>query len=314
MQINVGMTQRAAIEAGVNAGVHAVEVDATALTIEERKYIASKQHDGVVWGPAHPTAEALISWAREYVARVHQEEKERKSATAQATERWLAIPAADLVRLNPDGSLTRQVLDAIDLHTGRPFARSGFGLEYGPDKTDARVVAKFAEISALGDALLHAETARREALAEASQRQKAEAEARQQAAIARLREWAENRGSELLCERIAGNYNWRALARSEYVASICAALPGEWIEEPADWDVRERDNPSLNEIRARKLLAPLVVSGEAEPGLVGGELLWVKVPVAEDDDGDTAPETFPALRIDIRCPDGEIVQRVQRLQ
>jgi len=300
MKVNVYLSERDAIRAGVDAGTHGVTVDGATMSQAERDYLAKELQTtsaGVsyVSGPSAATAEALVAWLRAEIADVAKETAAKAAAMAARTAAWLACPDESLIEAC--ANRTVRVRDGW-ASWGATCASGATGI----DDADPAVIAKLARLkdnAAQIRARLEAEHA-----AAAAKRQ-----AEKDAAEKAMRDWATQHGSELLQERVAGEYNWKALARREYAASVAAGIgDGSWISEPEPWNCDGWDNPTLAAIKAKKAVLAKVPAVTDGPGLRSCLILRVSV---ETDDG---KDTFPALRISVVCPDGEVVDLVRKLE
>ena len=296
MQVNIMLWAKDAIRAGVDAGTHGVTVDGAALSQAERDYLAIELKTtsaGVsyVSGPSAATAEALVAWLREEIAAVAKE----KAAKAAATAAWLACPDETLI----EACANRTVRVRNGWASWGATCASG---ATGIDDADPAVSAKLARVNDLAAGIQAMYDAQNAAAA-------ANRQAEKDAAEKAMRDWATQHGSELLQERVAGEYNWTALARREYAASVAAGIgDGDWMTEPEPWNCDGWDNPTLAAIKAKKAVLAKVPAVTTGPGLRGCLILLVSV---ETDDG---KDTFPALRISVACPDGEIVSLVRKLE
>ena len=307
MQVNVYLSERDAIRAGVNGGMHAVSIDGAALSQAERDHLAQALRIGTgearLHGPTAPTAESLIGWLRADMQDQAAKLANRLADRAARTEAWLAAPLEScIVAINGDAKI------AAAMFCDAPTA-SWTTTNNDIDQDDPRVIARMSILEPMRlarQADLDAQAAEakiRKAAAEA----KAAADAK--AAEEALRNWSTVNGSELLQERIAGNYNYKSLARREYAQSIAAKIGGDWITEPDAWECSPWCNPDLAAIKARKqaiAACPIVATG---PGLKSCEILIVKVPETED----SAEDSYSALKITVRTPDNATVDLVQRL-
>ena len=266
----------------------------------ERDYLAKELKTtsaGVsyVSGPSAATAEALVAWLRWEMAEVAKETAAKAAAKAAATAAWLACPDETLI----EACANRTVRVRNGWASWGATCASG---ATGIDDADPAVIAKLARVKDIAagiQAMFDAQNA-----AAAAKRQ-----AEKDAAEKAMRDWATQHGSELLQERVAGEYNWKALARREYAASVAGGIgDGAWITEPEPWNCDGWDNPTLVAIKAKKAVLAKVPAVTTGPGLRGCLILLVSV---ETDDG---KDTFPALRISVECPDGEIVSLVRKLE
>ena len=307
MQVSVSINKSDAIRAGINAGAYTIEIDSAQLSQAERDCIADKvqaDRDGRLFGPTRPTAEAVIEWARNIVRAETEAEAKAAADLAARTEAWLAAPLESCIKdFNGDAKIAAWWW--CDAPTAS-LSTSSTDI----NRADPRVVARMSileQMRATLQAKLDAQAAEaksRKAAADAA----AAAEAK--AAELALRNWSTVNGSELLQERIAGNYNYKSLARREYAQSIAAKIGGDWIVEPQEWDCKSWANPTLSAIKARKAALAAVRAASDGPGLMSTELLIVSVP--SDDEAEDA-EAFAALKVSIRCPDGATEELVQRL-
>jgi hypothetical protein len=300
MQVNVYLSERYAIRAGVDAGTHGVTVDGATLSQAERDYLANELKTtsaGVsyVSGPSAATAEALVAWLRGEMAEVAKEKAAKAVAKAAATAAWLACPDETLI----EACANRTVRVRDGWASWGATHTSGIT---GIDDADPAVVAKLARLkdnAAQIQARLEAEQSA------AMARRQSEKAAAEKAML----DWATQHGSELLRERVAGEYNWKALARREYAASVAAGIgDGNWMPEPEPWNCDGWGNPTLAAIKAKKAVLTKVPAVTDGPGLRSCLILLVAV---ETDDG---KDTFPALRISVACPDGEIVSLVRKIE
>lgn len=299
MKVNVYLSERDAIRAGVNGGMHAVEIDAGIMSQAERDYLANALKtgsDGISYisGPTEPYAMSLLVWVRWEMAEVAKKAAVKAAAKAEATKAWLDCPDEKLVELCSNRT--------VRVRNGWTACGATCAMgETGIDDADPAVAAKLDRIK---------ETARQiEArLAKEHAETQAKLQAAQSAAEKAMLEWAKEHGTELLRERVAGGYNWRALARREYAQSVAAAIGGEWMVEPEAWSCESWDNPTLAAIKSKKAVlakVPVVTDG---PGLRDCQILLVKV---ETEDGEC--DKFPALRIEVACPDGTMTDLVRKL-
>lgn len=300
MKVNIMLWAKDAMRAGVDAGTHGVTVDGAALSQAERDYLAKELKTtsaGVsyVSGPSAATAEALVAWLREEIAAVAKEAAAKAAAKAAATAAWLACPDETLIEAC--ANRTVRVRDGW-ASWGATCASGATGI----DDADPAVVAKLARLKDNASRIQARLEAEYTALQAKRQAEKDEAEKA-------MRDWATQHGSELLQERVAGEYNWKALARREYAASVAAGIgDGSWMTEPEPWNCDGWDNPTLAAIKAKKAVLAKVPAVTTGPGLRGCLILLVSV---ETDDG---KDTFPALRISVECPDGEVVSLVRKLE
>lgn len=308
MQVYVYLSERDAIRAGVNGGMHAVAIDGAALSQAEREHLAQaiQSSNGVshIVGPAAPTAEALLAWLRSDMSAQAAKLAQRLADRAARTELWLAAPLESCIK---DSNGKAEI--ALAWFGAAPTAgwsTTSSDIDLGDMRVVARLSGALEPMRAARQAQLDAEAAER--TAEAARR-KAAAEAEATAAAALLQQWAEDHGSELLKERITGGYNYKSLARREYAQSIAAQIGGDWIAEPDGWECDSWCNPDLPAIKARKqaiAACPIVATG---PGLASCEILIVKVPETDD----SAEDSFSALKITVRTPDNATAELVRRL-
>ena len=300
MQVNVFLGTQDAIRAGINGGMYAVELDGAMLSPEERAYLAKAIKTGsdgreYIAGPTEAHAMALLVWLRWEMAEVAKEKAAKAAAKAEATAAWLACPDEKLIEAC--ANQTVRVRNGW-ASWGATCASGATGI----DDADPAVIAKLARVEDIAagiQAMFDAQNA-----AAAAKRQ-----AEKDAAEKAMRDWATQHGSELLQERVAGEYNWKALARREYAASVAAGIgDGDWMTEPEPWNCDGWDNPTLAAIKAKKAVLAKVQAVTDGPGLRSCLILLVSV---ETDDG---KDTFPALRISVACPDGEIVSLVRKLE
>jgi hypothetical protein len=232
------------------------------------------------------------------MAEVAKKTAAKLAAKAAATAAWLACPDETLIECC--ANRTVRVRDGW-ASWGATHTSGITGIDTGIDDADTAVVAKLARLkdkAAQIQARLDAEQAAA----------MAERQAEKAAAEKAMLDWATQHGSELLRERVAGEYNWKSLARREYAASVAAGIgDGAWITEPEPWNCDGWSNPTLEAIKAKKAVLAKVPAVTTGPGLRGCLILLVAV---ETDDG---KDTFPALRISVACPDGEIVSLVRKL-
>jgi hypothetical protein len=300
MQVNVFLGTQDAIQAGVNRGMYAVELDATMLSKEERAYLAKSIKTGsdgreYITGPTEAHAMAILIWLRWEMAEVAKEKAAKAAAKAAATAAWLACPDETLI----EACANRTVRVRNGWASWGATCASG---ATGIDDADPAVIAKLARVKDIAAGIQAMYDAQNAAAA-------AKRQAEEDAAEKALRDWATQHGSELLQERVAGDYNWKALARREYAASVAAGIgDGAWITEPEPWNCDGWDNPTLAAIKAKKAVLAKVPAVKTGPGLRGCLILLVSV---ETDDG---KDTFPALRISVACPDGEVVDLVRKLE
>jgi hypothetical protein len=293
MQVNVYLSERDAIRAGVDAGTHGVTVDGATMSQAERDYLAKELKTtsaGVsyVSGPSAATAEALVAWLRWEMAVVAKETAKAAAAKAAATAAWLACPDETLI----EACANRTVRVRNGWASWGATCASG---ATGIDDADPAVIAKLARVKDIAAGIQAMYDAQNAAAA-------AKRQAEKDAAEKALRDWATQHGSELLQERVAGEYNWKALARREYAASVAGGIgDGAWITEPEPWNCDGWDNPTLVAIKAKKAVLAKVPA-------VRCVILLVSV---ETDDG---KDTFPALRISVECPDGEVVSLVRKIE
>jgi hypothetical protein len=308
MQVNVYLSERDAIRAGVNGGMHAVSIDGAALSQAERDHLAQALRIGTgearLDGPTAPTAESLIGWLRADMQDQAAKLAKRLADRAARTEAWLAAPLEScIVAINGDAKI------AAAMFCDTPTA-SWHTTNNDIDQDDPRVIARMSILEPMRLAC----QADLDAQAAEAKRRKAAAEAKAAAAAAAaelaLSKWAATHGSELLQERLEGGYNYKSLARREYAQSIAAKIGGDWIVEPQEWECKSWANPTLSAIKARKAALAAVRVASDGPGLMSTELLIVSVP-SEDEAEDA--EAFAALKVSIRCPDGATEALVQRL-
>jgi hypothetical protein len=255
-------------------------------------------------GPTAPTAESLIGWLRADMQDQAAKLAKRLADRAARTEAWLAAPLEScIVAINGDAKI------AAAMFCDAPTA-SWNTTNNDIDQDDPRVIARMSIL----EPMRLARQAELDAQAAEAKSRKAAAEAKAAAAAAAaeeaLRKWSADHGSELLQERIAGNFNYKSLARREYAQSIAAQIGGEWITEPDAWECDPWCNPDLPAIKARKqaiAACPIVATG---PGLKSCEILLVKVPETED----IAEDSYSALKITVRTPDDATVDLVRRLE
>lgn len=301
MQLKVYITVQDAIRAGINGGYHSVEISADVLTPTQREWLASKvktTSDGTAYiqGPDHSTPDALVNWVANSMAVEAADAAQKAKAKADATDAWLKKPDSALVRSGDNGY-------------GFTINRYFEGILI--DLADPRVIERFKKLEVLGQQIASEKEAERKAHdARMESERLARAEALRQDEQ-RLRDWATQNGSELLRERIEGGYNWQSMAHVEYARSVIARIPdGDQydIERAADWDISDRNNPGLSEIKALKAVRPFLV-GDG-PGIRTAELSWCKWEAQAEDD---ETQKFPALSIMVVCPDEEKIWAHRRL-
>jgi len=136
-----------------------------------------------------------------------------------------------------------------------------------------------------------------------------EARKRQEAAEgeAALEKWAKAHGSELLLARLEEGFDWKALARQEYVVNVLAdaKLPAGIREgEAAGWN--ERDKPELAEIE--KLREARKALGDKATVTLG----WLNLESGEDAYGDTEYRHTSGLVVTITTPDkAELIRLIE---
>lgn len=288
MQLKVTITsQSIAIRSNIALGEHTVEVDLGSWTAEERGHLAA--HINLLTN-CLPAPEAILARVREDLAAEKRAAADELAKRAAATEAWLAAPDARCIRHNWSVFISHQW---------------GCPSDYGPQilLDDPRVIARMPRLEALAQQMRAEAETKAAADKTAAEARKAADMAAAEAGKLRLHEWAMAAGSDLLKARIAGEYNWIALARREFAAGCVSALPGDYIPEPDPWSPDDRDNPTLEEIREINLVSPLIAPA-GEPGIEGASLAWVTVP-ADDEVEDSKEKQFAAIRIRVRCPDGQ---------
>lgn len=289
MQLTVKIiSQSFAIQKNVAMGDHQVEVDLSTWTPEERGHLS--KHTGLLTN-CLPIPEAILARVREELTAEKQAAAKEHANRVETTEAWLAAPDAKCIR-----------------HNWTIFNNYQYGSpsDWGPQilLDDPRVIARMPRLETLA-VQMRAESETKVAADKAARAAREAAEnAAEEAGKARLRDWAMADGSDLLKARIAGNYNWIALARREFAAGCVSALPGDYAIEPDTWSPDDRDNPTLEEMREINLVAPLVAPA-GEPGIESASLAWITVP-ADDDVEDSEEAQFAAIRVHVRCPDGQI--------
>lgn len=118
--------------------------------------------------------------------------------------------------------------------------------------------------------------------------------------IAALRDWALEHGSDLLRERIAGEYKWIGLAEEEFVALHTP----EGYAAPIEVDhCSDRTAPTLAEIHALKTLRAKIDGNQVYSD---ARLLWNRIDESHDENtGEEIPaEQFASLALTITAPNG----------
>lgn len=152
------------------------------------------------------------------------------------------------------------------------------------------------------------ERQRREAAEAERDRQRREKEQREAEGLARLREWAEASGSELVRERIAGGFAWADLARGEWTAAALAAVRGDLADAPPlpdhTSDTEPRRSPALAEMRALKDLRGRIEAAglDADAELV--MVTYTPTDGAGHDYDEPEPIRRPELEVTFTAPAG----------
>lgn len=249
------------------------------------------------------------------------------TAISEATPATAHARLAELIAL--PGSRTQEIEDVISmvlaaapekwiiLSDGQPYhSTTPHVADIHPEilraaMADPRVQARRADMDALWLPQI--------AVADAAKAQRAAAEksalqAEAGAKIARLRDWAEAHGSDLLRARIADQYEWQSLARREYADMVIAAIavdlpPADDPSAQDGWTASnsDRDRPTLAEIEAVRD----VRKRAADAGCpVAVSLRWMTYSPG-DDDADEAGERIQRteILIEIETPDGQSVSQ-----
>jgi hypothetical protein len=159
---------------------------------------------------------------------------------------------------------------------------------------------------------LQEQNARAKAEAEAAREaERAKAEAERERALAQLREWALQHGSERVRLLIEEQHrSWRVIAEEEFLR---AHVPQGWValDDLGSFAVRERTKPQVADILALREARALA---GAEPAFRDPEMRWLVVyrPATEDeiedgladDDGEIVDRKFPAIVAEIVAPTG----------
>jgi hypothetical protein len=280
VKLKIGLSAEQAIVAGVNPGAEATEVDATTLSIEERREIASRlDRDNVLWGPADRTSATVAAWARDQAAARTDETAKKAAARAAATEKWIGSPDEDLIDFNPHTTATSICLAIAH---GKPTT-GGWGGAQQINLDDPRVAARMPALEALREkrSAQKWEEKRAAEAAEAA-RQAAEASAKaaaREAAAREIRKWAETHGSARLRRLIVEEISHDAVYRDERLA----------LERP-DWVY---DNASIrgaaSEIRNASEEA-LALLDEARKTAPDARLVYWVADEETDDEGETIEE------------------------
>jgi hypothetical protein len=119
-------------------------------------------------------------------------------------------------------------------------------------------------------------------------RQAAEAAARE----SRLKEWAQEHGSQLLQKRLEGGWHWQSLARREYADQAVAGISLEPCE--CAGEIQERTRPKLLEISTLQSVRAALPAG------CSADLQWLRVDEVDSED-------HPFLRVTVTTPDGKVI-------
>jgi len=299
MKVRINIDKIAALKAGKDRhGYHVIAVPAESLTHEQReelaKYATSSAdrevsadfalHGGTgeltysttgVVDPSPDSVKTILDRLIEY----RKKEAADKAAEQARQKAELDIDVADfLVKFAIDNSA------AIEQNYGtwQPI----------------RLLRCNENDQRLGEAMAWAKGEVKRLAAEskaADEKELAEKAESQAKGIAELKAWAEANGSELLRERIAGEFEWIGLAEKEYGNSVVADF-GELLEIPdyEDQEESERTTPSLEEIKRFREVCKIA---EGKPASV--KLVWSKYTFADQDAIKRAE-----IVVTVKCPTG----------
>lgn len=312
ININININKSECIKAGIayHGDTQSISVDLDHMTPDERAELAMI-YDGnkittyspAIYGSSHPTClpseDALIQMLRDGMAkrasiaerdRVEQEAREAdaraaaEAALAEPLSAWLDNPKWD------------QQAYSVKMPHYTSSTIYDIYMSY-PGIAERKCEAQ-AEADRLNDQLY----------ADRKQ-QKAEEQTQKEARIAALRNWALAHGSELLRERIAGEFKWINLAQDEFVHAH--TLPGFGPSLKVD-KYEDRTSPTLEEIRALKDLRSTI---EGNPLYSQPRLIWNVNDESYDEETDetTPAERFCSLVVDVTLPDGSTRSIERRL-
>jgi len=288
-----------ALTRGREPGQVDIDLDPAALTGEERtalvRMLAEDTRSGTAPGylAAHRltgkdlTTAGLVLAVQETMAAAAKKAEEEAARKAD----WAAREKAFLAELRAR---------PINRLAGEALANT-WNIWRGEDGIQA-------SISDLGEPLASQVRGEMAARTLAARAKTAEAEERaageKAAAEKRLLDWATAHGSDLLHARIEGEFSWENLARQEFttaaLAPVLVAVPGLAPAPSEGESIRERDTPTLAEIKVLK------AARKAAPE-IGFSLAWVRY---EEGQGyDATSYRVAELECVVTCPDGHETTR-----